>query len=113
MNEKRYKWQKSAVPFTNSGDHWAVVIGADVSTTFAQESLFTVKDSGGAVIDSIVVDLVTVTAVGEEFLLVYLPRRLLVPPAGQVTGTGTPNLSIVICGNTPDGKDSLENALAL
>lgn len=112
-NEKRYQWQKVAAPFTNTGDRWACVMGADVVATIAQQNLYQVKDAQGGIIDTIVMDLVTVTAVGEEFILAYLPRKLMVPPGGQVVAAGNPNLSVVICGDTSDrdGKDSLENAV--
>lgn len=94
---------------------WSVVVGAGiVATTPDTDATFviTIVDSPAAsnvTIDSVILKKVTVTAVGVNELLLYMPRRMLVPPGGQVqTNLGSQlGLEVMVCGSLEDAIQAL------
>ncbi len=125
----RYQWFKAVnqadqAKVTVSKSNWVVVVGCGLGTTSTvgaggDIARFSVLDQDGSTVDADVtnamkVDLGAATDITGHW---GLPRRMLIPPGGsfQVNGPGGTlwSAQFIQANPTPDGKDSLENALAI
>ena len=104
-----YKHFKGPLTYTNASNNFLVIVGANPSDTDADNELIAVSD-GTDQIDHFFIARFDrdVTAAGATTTVVQkgIPRRMLVPPNGVVTGTGGGFLSLVEC-------CCLEKALAI
>ncbi len=104
----RYKWFDNGTPYTNKGEYFVVLVGVNFTRTFVDNTaLVQVADSAGNVIDAVITALTTVTAVGEEFEVQFLPRRMLIPPGGVLTINGGSFASMVSCRTLTDAMLAL------
>jgi hypothetical protein len=108
-----YKFQKVSAPWTNNSDKFAVVVGSEFNVTFGNNTgIFFVQDAQSNVVDSVRQATTTVTAVGEEFEMQYLPRKMLVPPGFQFGNSGSLLAMVFICDFDKNAGDSMDSAEA-
>jgi len=115
-----------SLPFENQGSEYCVIIGAQFNSaigTLTANSFTTVleiEDDGERILDHIVAvgtNYVAAPATGGTVFLFQLTKKFLIPPNGSAnTSSGViGSVQVIKCRDTTaqDGKNSLENALAL
>lgn len=107
--EQDYSWFTRQPTWTNTSSRWVVLIGCTHTALEADTDTLNVLDSTGTNIDSF--ELEVFGAAATE-LLAGLPRRMLVPPGGQITCSNSPSLSLILCGGGSPAA-SLKLALAI
>ena len=61
-----------------------------------------VLDTSSVSCDLVIAALTTVTAIGEEFEIQFMQRRMLVPPGFMFATNGSQNASVVLCRTLED-----------
>ena len=110
MSLHPYKFVKistSGTPYVNTSSHWAVLAGLDFNGISPAGDSMTVKDASGVILDGVFVQTYG-TAASET--MIFLPRRMLVPPGGSITTSIGVGGTLIVCG---DDDSSIEESLAL
>lgn len=124
MKKQRYKYLPPQDAGTvNKSNTFYVVIGCSfgISNSLTSQQSVTeiaVDDNAGNLLDRVALAAVTQIAdpaTSSTAVLICLPRHMLVPPGCKVQNNATGKIMMVSCADTTelDGKDSLENALAI
>lgn len=115
---KKYRYFNGLTTYINNTTHFLVVVGAGFVTTHTvtdNQFQITVANAN-LTLDAVMMSSIAYgTPASQVNLLIYMPRRMLVPPNYQVQTNlvSQLGLSLVECLDSPDGMTSLENALAI
>lgn len=109
--KQRYTWlgPLASTTWTNTTSNWCVLVGMDAESAFSTAGNILAVSVAGNNIDSIEIEAFGVAA---SEILIFLPKKMLVPPSGVVTVNNAAYLSVIVCYEY-HGKTSLENALAI